>query len=150
MIRSILAVIALAVVLAPVRSFAAAEGTKPVNIVHIIADDVGYDDVGCYGAPKIKTPNIDKLAAEGVRFTSFYAPSPTCTPSRMAMLTGCYAERTGVARVLFPNDNIGISDREITIAQLLKQLGYAKALICKWHLGCLPQLLPTRHGFDSL
>ena len=149
MIRSILAVIALAVVVAPVRSFAAAEGTKPVNIVHIIADDVGYDDVGCYGAPKIKTPNIDKLAAEGVRFTSFYAPSPTCTPSRMAMLTGCYAERTGVARVLFPNDNIGISDREITIAQLLKQRGYATALIGKWHLGCLPQFLPTRHGFDS-
>lgn len=121
---------------------------RPPNIIHILADDVGYDDVGCFGAPKIKTPNIDELAAGGMRFTHFYAPCSTCTPSRCAILTGVYPERTGVARVLNPKDTIGISDREITIAQLLKQRGYATALIGKWHLGHQAPFLPTKHGFD--
>ena len=109
---------------------------------------MGYDDLSCYGAPKIKTPNLDKLAADGVRFTSFYAPSPMCTPSRAAMLTGCYAQRVGLQRILFPNDNIGLSDSEITIGQLLKAKGYATALIGKWHLGSQVQFLPQHHGFD--
>jgi arylsulfatase A-like enzyme len=122
--------------------------SRPPNIIHIVADDVGYDDFGCYGAPKIKTPNIDKLASQGMRFTSFYAPSPTCTPSRAAMMTGCYAERVGVNRVLFPNDNIGLNPSEVTLAELLKTRGYATACIGKWHLGHLPPHLPTKHGFD--
>ncbi len=121
---------------------------RPPNIVHIVADDVGYDDLSCYGAPKIKTPNLDKLASQGIRLTSFYAPSPVCTASRAAMITGCYAQRVGLDRVLFPNDHIGISDHEITIAQLLKQHGYATALIGKWHLGSDLQFLPQHHGFD--
>ena len=121
---------------------------RPPNIIHIVADDVGYDDLSCYGAPKIKTPNLDKLASQGIRLTSFYAPSPVCTASRAAMITGCYAQRVGLDRVLFPNDHIGISDHEITIAQLLKQRGYATALIGKWHLGSDLQFLPQHHGFD--
>src|SRR5215213_481121 len=77
--------------------------SRPPNIVHIVADDLGYDDLGCYGAPKIKTPNLDKLASQGIRFTSFYAPSAICTPTRAALMTGCYAQRVGLAKVLFPN-----------------------------------------------
>ena len=122
--------------------------SRPPNIIHIVADDVGYDDLGCYGAPKIKTPNIDRLAAEGVRFTNFYAPAPTCTPTRAALMTGCYAQRVGLPKVLFPNDNVGLSDREITIAELLKERGYATACIGKWHLGHATQFLPNHHGFD--
>jgi arylsulfatase A-like enzyme len=130
------------------RAAAAADAPRPPNIIHIVGDDVGYDDLSCYGAPKIKTPNLDKLASQGVRFTSFYAPSPTCTPSRAALMTGCYAERVGVNRVLFPYDNIGLHPNEVTIAELLKGKGYATACIGKWHLGHLPQHLPTKHGFD--
>jgi len=131
-----------------VRAGLAAQATRPPNIVHIVGDDVGYDDIGCFGAPKIKTPNLDKLAARGARFTSFYAPSPTCTPTRAALMTGCYAERVGVNRVLFPNDNIGLHPDEVTIAELLKTKGYATACVGKWHLGHLPPHLPTKHGFD--
>ncbi len=122
--------------------------TRPPNIVHIVADDVGYDDIGCYGAKKIKTPNIDRLAAQGMRFTNFYAPAPTCTPTRAALMTGCYAQRVGLPRVLFPNDHVGLADGEITIAELLKARGYATACIGKWHLGHETQFLPTHHGFD--
>jgi arylsulfatase A-like enzyme len=125
----------------------AAEGRAP-NIIHIVGDDVGYDDLSCYGAPKIKTPNLDKLASQGMRFTSFYAPAPTCTPTRAALMTGCYPQRVGLQRVLFPNDKLGLSDQEVTIAQLLKNRGYATACIGKWHLGHLPQFLPTNRGFD--
>ena len=121
---------------------------RPPNIVQIVADDLGYDDLSCYGAPKLKTPNIDKLAAQGVRFTNYYAPSPTCTPTRAALMTGCYAQRVGLPRVLFPHDNVGLHDNEITIAELLKSAGYATACIGKWHLGHRPDHLPTRHGFD--
>ncbi|MEA2710741.1 MAG: arylsulfatase [Phycisphaerales bacterium] len=121
---------------------------RPPNIIHIIADDVGYDDLSCYGAPKLKTPNLDKLAQQGVRFTHFYAPAPTCTPTRAALMTGCYPQRVGLPRVLFPDDNVGLADREITIAELLKSAGYATACIGKWHLGHRPEHLPTKHGFD--
>src|SRR5215207_7649574 len=121
---------------------------RPPNIVHIVADDVGYDDLSCYGAPKLKTPNLDKLAAQGVRFTNFYAPSPTCTPTRAALMTGCYAQRVGLPRVLFPDDNVGLHDSEVTIAELLKSAGYATACVGKWHLGHRPEHLPTNHGFD--
>src|SRR5262245_740956 len=102
---------------------AAAEVVRPPNIVHIVGDDVGYDDIGCFGAPKIKTPNLDKLASQGMRLTSFYAPSAICTPTRAALMTGCYAQRVGLPRVLFPNDNIGLNRSEVTIAELLKGRG---------------------------
>lgn len=121
---------------------------RPPNIIHILADDVGYDDVGCFGAKEIATPHIDRLAAAGMRFTSFYAPASTCTPTRAALMTGCYAPRVGVFRVLFPLDRIGLHDREVTIGELLKSRGYATAVVGKWHLGHRPEFLPTRHGFD--
>lgn len=119
------------------------------NIVHIIADDIAWDDLSCYGARDIATPNIDRLAAAGVRLTSFYAPHSTCTPTRAAILTGCYAQRVSLPTVLFPNSKDGLAASEITIAELLQQRGYQTALIGKWHLGCDLRFLPTRHGFDT-
>jgi arylsulfatase A len=121
---------------------------RPPNIVFMLADDVGYDDIGCYGAKKIKTPNVDKLAKQGMRFTSYYAPHAVCTPTRAALMTGCYAQRVGLPAVLYPQDNIGLNDSELTLAEMLKESGYSTAIIGKWHLGHLPQFLPTRHGFD--
>lgn len=121
-------------------------GRRP-NFIVILVDDLGYQDVGCFGSPLISTPNIDRLATEGVKFTSFYA-QPVCTPSRAALLTGCYPMRVGLPQVLGALAKTGISDSEITIAQLLKARGYATACIGKWHLGQHPQFLPTRHGFD--
>ncbi|HVE40255.1 MAG TPA: sulfatase [Planctomycetota bacterium] len=135
--------------------FALLAGVPPaadekVNIIHIIGDDVGYDDLSCFGSKDIATPNLDALAKEGMRLTSFYAPASTCTPSRAAILTGRYAPRVqGCERVLFPNDKQGIeADKEVTIATLLRKQGYATALVGKWHLGCTPEHLPTNHGFD--
>ncbi len=130
------------------RSFAAGNATRPPNFVVIYCDDLGYGDLGCYGAQKIKTPRLDAMAAEGTRFTDFYSCAPVCTPSRAGLLTGRYPIRSGLNKVLFPGSTGGIEDSEITIAQALKPLGYAAACIGKWHLGHLPPFLPTRHGFD--
>ncbi|HUT33108.1 MAG TPA: sulfatase [Planctomycetota bacterium] len=122
---------------------------RPPNFIILFADDQGYADVGCFGAPKIKTPNLDRMAVEGRKFTSFYVSAPVCTPSRSTLMTGCYAQRVSLPNVLFPNSQVGISGKEVTIAELLKARGYATACVGKWHLGHLPQFLPTRHGFDS-
>ncbi len=119
------------------------------NFVIIFIDDMGYADVGCFGAEGYQTPNIDRMAAEGTRFTDFYAASSVCTPSRAALMTGCYPQRVGLPQVLGPKAQIGISDGEMTIAQMVKLLGYATACLGKWHLGHLPQFLPTHHGFDE-
>lgn len=125
---------------------------KP-NILHILVDDVGYDDLSCFGSKDIKTPNIDALADNGMKFTSYYAPHGTSTPSRAALLTGRYAPRvnngTGLA-VLFPHSDSGLEDElEVTITELLKEQGYTTGLYGKWHLGHLPQYLPCVHGFDE-
>jgi arylsulfatase A-like enzyme len=127
-----------------------AAADEKVNIIHIIGDDVGWDDLSCYGSKDIRTPNLDALAKDGIRFTSFYAPSATCTPTRAALLTGRYPNRVaGCDRVLFPHDKVGLnSGKETTIGALLRSQGYATALIGKWHLGCTPEHLPTNHGFD--
>ena len=117
------------------------------NIVILLADDLGYGDLGCYGHPTIRTPNLDRMAAEGMKLTQYYA-APKCTPSRAALLTGRLPIRSGLNQVLFPTSNGGIPDEEITLAEALKTRDYATICIGKWHLGHLPQYLPRRHGFD--
>jgi arylsulfatase len=129
------------------KSSRRASADRP-NFVVIFADDQGYADVGCFGAKGFETPNLDQMAAEGAKFTSFYSAAPVCTPARAALLTGCYPMRVSIPRVLFPRDNIGLNPDEITIADILKTRGYATCCIGKWHLGHLPQFLPTRQGFD--
>jgi arylsulfatase len=123
------------------------------NIIFIYADDMGYGDIGCYGAKAIKTPNIDRMAAEGFRLTSFYSVSPVCTPSRAALMTGRYSARMGVdqmrlANVLFPTDKTGLPQSETTVARALKDRGYATACIGKWHLGRVSPHRAIDHGFD--
>ncbi len=117
------------------------------NVIIILLDDLGYTDIGVYGAPKIRTPYADRMAAEGVKLTDFYAES-LCSPTRAALLTGSYAERVGMDRVCWPDSEIGLHPDEITIADLLREQGYATACIGKWHLGHHPEFLPTNHGFD--
>jgi len=122
------------------------------NIVVIFADDLGYGDLGCLGHPTIRTPNLDRMAAEGMKLTQFYSAAPVCTPSRAALLTGRLPIRSGMyhddRRVLFPDSAGGLPESEITIAHALREQGYATACVGKWHLGHLPEFLPTRHGFD--
>lgn len=119
------------------------------NIVLIYMDDMGYGDVDAYGGIDYITPNIDHLAAEGMRFTNFYAAQPICTASRAAILTGCYPNRIGIFGALHPNSKIGISDKEETIAEMLRQKGYTTAIFGKWHLGDAKKFLPLQHGFDE-
>jgi len=132
----------------PVRAAGGAAEDRP-NFVVILTDDQGYQDVGCFGAPHIETPNLDRMAAEGMRFTDFYAAAASCTPSRAALMTGCYPQRVSLPHVLGPTAKIGINREETTIAEVLKPLGYATACYGKWHLGRDPEFLPTRHGFDE-
>jgi arylsulfatase A len=142
----------LAAILLAALSAACGQAPRLPNIIIIMADDLGYGDLGCYGHPSIRTPNLDRMAAEGMRFTDFYSSAPVCTPSRAGLLTGRLAVRTGMSsntrRVLFPDSAGGLPADEITIARALKSRGYATACVGKWHLGHLPQYLPTRHGFD--
>jgi arylsulfatase A-like enzyme len=125
---------------------------EPRNIVVIFADDLGYGDLSCYGHPTIRTPQLDRMAREGMRFTQFYSAAEVCTPSRAALLTGRLPPRSGMCsnrrRVAFPNTSGGLPDDELTVAELLKAKGYATACIGKWHLGHLPQYLPGKHGFE--
>ena len=131
----------------------ALNAAAPPNVVVIFADDLGYGDLGAYGHPTISTPNLDRMAREGQKWTSFYVAASVCTPSRAALLTGRLPVRSGMAhdrsRVLFPDSYGGLPPGEITIAEILKERGYATAAVGKWHLGHLPQFLPTRQGFDS-
>lgn len=124
----------------------------PPNFVILFADDLGYGDLSCNGHPTIRTPHLDRMAAEGMKFTQFYSAAPVCTPSRAALMTGRLPIRNGMTSskrfVLFPNSSGGLPDSEITVAQILKGKGYATFCVGKWHLGHLPQYLPTRRGFD--
>jgi len=131
---------------------AAAE--KQPNIILINCDDLGYGDLGCYGSDNNATPVLDKMAREGFRFTDFYMASPVCSPSRGAMMTGCYPPRVGFGSfdgqcVLFPGQAVGLNPGEVTIAKLLQQAGYSTKIVGKWHCGDQKEFLPTRHGFDS-
>ena len=125
--------------------------TQP-NIVIIFCDDLGYGDLGTFGHPTIRTPNLDQMAEEGQKWTNFYVGASVCTPSRAALITGRLPIRNGMCgnrRVLFPNSIGGLQESEITIAEALKASGYVTACIGKWHLGHLPEYLPVNHGFDS-
>jgi len=132
----------------------AAQGAvdRPPNVVIFFADDMGYGDLSSYGHPSIRTPNLDRLARDGQRWTDFYVAAPVCSPSRGALLTGKYPVRTGLygqrINVMFPNDPFGMPRTETTLAEALGGAGYATAIVGKWHLGDAPGALPTRHGFD--
>lgn len=120
---------------------------KP-NIVFIFADDLGYGDLGCFGAKDILTPNIDEIAKEGIRFTDFYSASSVCSPSRAALLTGRLPQRMGINGVFFPDSYTGLSPVEITIPEVLKKSSYVTGMIGKWHLGHREKFLPLQQGFD--
>ena len=143
-----------------------APGTKP-NFIVILADDLGYNDLGCFGSKLIKTPNLDRMASEGVRFTSFYVGASVCTPSRAALLTGCYPARVGMGddlvnqpgygnvvtksfvKVIHSGSKLGLNPEEAIIPEVLKPAGYFSGMIGKWHLGDAPEFNPVREGFDS-
>ncbi|MCA9213896.1 MAG: sulfatase-like hydrolase/transferase [Planctomycetales bacterium] len=128
--------------------------SKP-NFIIIFCDDLGYADIGPFGSENHRTPNIDRMASEGIKLTSFYSTCGVCTPSRSSLMTGCYPKRVGMHQnengqwVLFPGNKRGLNPNEITIAEVLKGQGYATAIVGKWHLGDQPEFLPTRQGFDS-
>lgn len=121
---------------------------RPPNIVLFFVDDMGYGDIGAYGNARAKTPHLDRLAQDGIRFTEFYAAASICTPSRAALLTGRYPIRTGMTAVTFPDTRTGLPADEITIPEILEQRGYRSGLFGKWHLGHLDAFLPTAQGFD--
>lgn len=136
---------------------ATVEGTaarRPPNIILVLADNLGYGDLGCYGSTRHRTPYTDQMAKEGMRFTSFYVTSGVCTPSRASIMTGCYPRRVGLdytepdRHVLRPISPNGLNPNEVTIAEVLKGRGYATAIVGKWHLGDQLPFLPTRQGFD--
>ncbi len=148
-LRLIERICCLAVVMCWTSSVIAAEPSRPPNVVLIFADDLGYSDVGCFGAKDIRTPNIDRLAREGTRFTSFYVSQPVCTASRASLMTGCYANRVGLAGALNHTSKVGINSDEVLLPELLQLRSYATGIFGKWHLGHRPEFSPLRHGFDE-
>ncbi|MCY2994319.1 MAG: sulfatase-like hydrolase/transferase [Planctomycetota bacterium] len=159
--RHTLEAFAAALLLAPLGTLHAAPPQRP-NIIFILADDLGYTDVGCFGSKYYETPNIDRLAAQGMKFTSAYTCGPNCQPTRAALMSGQYGPRTGVytvgnidrfnwqSRPLRPVDNVTkLPLQKITIAQTLKQAGYATGMFGKWHLGEDAEHHPAKRGFDE-
>ena len=131
-----------------------ARDNRPPNLILILADDMGYGDLGCFGSRDHRTPHLDRMAQEGIRLTSFYSTSGVCSPSRASLMTGCYPRRVNMHEdaeqrwVLFPGSARGLNPQEVTIAEVLKEAGYVTAAIGKWHLGDQPEFLPTKQGFD--
>jgi arylsulfatase A len=146
---------------------AASTAPQHPNFIVILADDLGYNDLGCFGSPLIKTPNLDRMAAEGARFTSFYVGASVCSPSRAAFLTGCYPARVGMGddlvnqpgygnvvtksfvKVIHSGSKLGLNPEETIIPEVLREVGYFSGMIGKWHLGDAPEFNPVREGFDS-
>jgi arylsulfatase A-like enzyme len=126
-----------------------AQAANRPNVVLILADDQGYADLGVYGADGFATPNIDRLAREGIRFTDFHVAQGVCSASRAALMTGCYPNRVGITGALEPWDKFGLAADELTLPQMMKQKGYATGMVGKWHLGTPVELLPTHRGFDD-
>lgn len=141
-------IILIAVTLGLFAGIATADPPRP-NVVLIFIDDMGYGDVGFNGATIPKTPNLDQMAAEGMKFTDFYVGCAVCSGSRTSLMTGCHYQRLSMAAVLFPNSKQGLHPDEVTVADMLKEAGYHTACVGKWHLGHLPPCLPTYQGFDS-
>ena len=142
--------ISLAILVGLSGALAAQEKPKrPPNVIIIYVDDMGYGDLGCFGNKKIKTPNLDKMAKQGTRLTSFYVSQAVCSASWAALMTGKYSNRAGILGALGPNAKHGLAKEHVTIAEMLKTLGYRTGIIGKWHLGHLPEFLPTKRGFDE-
>lgn len=144
-----LTIIAFSLLVSSVYADASEKEAKLPNIVVIFIDDMGYADIGPFGAEDFETPHLDRMAQEGMRFTDFQVSSAVCSASRAALLTGCYHNRIGIKGALGPSSKRGINERELTLAELLKQKDYATACYGKWHLGHHPKFLPTQHGFDE-
>jgi arylsulfatase len=141
--------IAAAVILTVATTSPVRAAERGPNVVLIVADDMGYGDAGCYGAKDIRTPNLDRLAREGTRFTNFCVAQPVCTASRAALLSGCYPNRIGMAGALNHTSTTGIHPAEVLLPELCRARGYATAHYGKWHLGTRPAFFPTRNGFDE-
>ena len=139
----------IAVASIPLSSFPAEKKSQNPNIVLIFMDDMGYGDLSCYGASQYKTPNLDRMAAQGIRFTNFLSAQPVCSASRAGILTGCYPNRVGISGALMPDAKIGLNPSEETIAEVVKKRNYKTCAIGKWHLGYQHQFLPLQQGFDE-
>ncbi len=139
----------LALLVIGLQANAAVGPDRPPNVVVIFIDDMGYGDIGPFGAKGYETPHLDRMAKEGRIFTDFYVTQAVCSASRAGLLTGCYNVRVGILGALGPKSNIGISDKEMTLAEICKQKGYATACYGKWHLGHHEKFLPMQHGFDD-
>ena len=122
---------------------------RPPNVIFILTDDQGYEDLGIYGAQDIETPNLDRMAKEGAYFTSYYATQPVCSASRASILTGCYPDRIGIHNAYSPGSKVGLNPDETTLAELLQEKGYKTGIFGKWHLGDAPKFMPRNHGFDE-
>jgi arylsulfatase A len=140
--------LSLAIIVACLAALSAPAAERPPNFVVIYCDDLGYADIGPFGAESYATPNLDRMAKEGLRLTSFESAAAVCSASRVALLTGCYPQRVGILGALGPSAKHGIHGDEVLIPEILKERGYATAIFGKWHLGHHPEFLPTRHGFD--
>src|SRR5882672_8275975 len=146
--RSLICIILVWLAFSPIVSYGGTTD-RPPNFVIIFIDDMGFGDPGCFGGKRGTTPNLDRMAAEGMRFIDFHVSAAVCSSSRASLLTGCYCQRVSVLGAWGPRHRIGIHPDEVLIPEVLKPQGYRTAIFGKWHLGYLPEFLPTKNGFDE-